>query len=490
MTQLMKTKVTILLALVFTAINLSAKTFYDFNSGIIGVTGAYDRLIELGYEGMVENNNVQLPALSGTDERVMLQVLNNNGIGKKVLDFLFQKQADGSLSEELLKERALKSARFADVERSKVGLIDSKTILKEDYLPILKNNFILIVQGDLWYVFHVDIDEKIWNDVFASWNDPRAYDRIKVNVSFRAKGKKALKPQKFIRKLALKVPELAIRGQVISRNPFLAEIREKAVLGDGDRFFTYRQKQNSKGELYSSKVSTVRATLSYKEGEQYMYTIAGGEASASKGDIVVYKPDMKQALSLTGHWMKGSRELSLTWDYLFGMTQTGKSLHFLVNAGVGGFEGHRTTLYEVEGKLYKSPTFANLGIGLGYGMTFLHRIQVMPYIYYLSYEGIFTMPYSSSNYNDDQAEMDWTHIIRFPIGLRVNVNLWYPLQLTAGVQYNLNVLTVSMNEADRDESEKASNPHLWNGNARDYILEPRGWKRSGLNIYAGLRVCF
>lgn len=221
-----------------------------------------------------------------------------------------------------------------------------------------------------------------------------------------------------------------------------------------------------------------------------MYTIAGGEASASKGDIVVYKPDMKQALSLTGHWMKGSRELSLTWDYLFGMTQTGKSLHFLVNAGVGGFEGHRTTLYEVEGKLYKSPTFANLGIGLGYGMTFLHRIQVMPYIYYLSYEVIFTMPYSSSNYNDDQAEMDWTHIIRFPIGLRVNVNLWYPLQLTAGVQYNLNVLTVSMNEADRDESEKASNPHLWNGNARDYILEPRGWKRSGLNIYAGLRVCF
>jgi len=245
---------------------------------------------------------------------------------------------------------------------------------------------------------------------------------------------------KLVVNLSKKVPQLAIRGQVVSRHPFITEIKEKDVLGGGDRFYIYRQKQNSKGQMYSSKVSTVRATYLGEPGKQYMYTIAGGEASPPKGDIAVFKPDNKQAFALTGHWMEGSKEVSLTWDYMFNMTRTGKSLHQLLKVGGGCFDDHRTMLYEAEGKLYKSPTFFNLGVGLGYGMTFLHRVQLMPYIYYLNYEGIFTMPYDS---NDKQAEMDWTHSLYLPIGI-----------------------------------------------VYDYILNPRGWKRSGFNVYAGLRICF
>ena len=505
----MNKRIIILLTVILSAtIGAEAKTFFDMNSNIIGVTGNYQLLYDLGYKNMLENNQIgtDIPIVFRErsnkcpvfDEAATVRKINEQGIGKQVLDFLFLRMADGTLSEELLKERALRNARFADVERAQVGVLDAKTILKEDYLPILLNNYI-VVKKDLtwtkksgkrksksyWYVFHVDITKQTWQDVFAAWNDANAYNNISVKVSYVGSFQDSNAKKKIFKRMANLDSHLALRAPVVQNHPITAEFKESVTGGNPRRFFVYRQKQNAKGELRSSKVSTVLGTNREVNGNLAMYTVAGGTASASKGDIAVYRPDANTTVSLNYIRGKNSNTYSLNFDHMFGISPKGKSLHFLYDFGGGSFDHHKTRLYEVEGKLYRSPYFFNIHTGLGMGFNWFHCLQVMPYFTF-GYEGILTQPYDS---NDDQAEMDWTHSVHVPLGIRASLNLFYPLQITGGVQYNLKVFSVSLAQADKDESAK-SNPHEWNHNVYHYILDPAGLKRSGLEWFVGLRYKF
>lgn len=70
-----------------------------------------------------------------------------------------------------------------------------------------------------------------------------------------------------------------------------------------------------------------------------------------------------------------------------------------------------------------------------------------------------------------------TGVFNIPAGVKVNVNLWYPLQLTAGAEYVINICKLKTKDVNYEDVE-------------NYIYEPLGAKRDGFNIYAGLRICF
>lgn len=78
------------------------------------------------------------------------------------------------------------------------------------------------------------INKDVLDQVFNSWNDMDKYNQIKVPISFvssdKAKlikdidTKQEILKNKTKRKMAIKVPAFAIRGQVTGRNPFATNI--------------------------------------------------------------------------------------------------------------------------------------------------------------------------------------------------------------------------------------------------------------------------
>ena len=85
--------------------------------------------------------------------------------------------------------------------------------------------------------------------------------------------------------------------------------------------------------------------------------------------------------------------------------------------------------------------------------------------------------------------------LSIPLGLKFNLNLWYPLQLTFGAEYVINVniggSLDNLIEWEEDENERSyttaySDYHYIK---RDFMT-PNNYKRSGLNFIAGFRFNF
>lgn len=469
--------------LIAVTMSMTAKSkFYGSKSNIAGISGNTGKLLELGYGGMIEDNvYIDLPVImkrnnKGPNIPAMTARLNELGAGKQVLDYLFQRRGV-KLSEELLKERALRNAERADVERAQVGLIKPENIIKENYLPVLMNNYLFYFfsykknngkNQQAWILFHVDITKKTWEQVFAAWNDPYAYDQIEVGVSFMAYGKYK-SDNKMLRQIAAKAPELALRGPITGKRPLWADISHVEASKNW-RLYVYRQTQDRKGNYHSHKVSTVRATDNTSTGTR-LYTIAGGFASKKKGDIAVYKPDSRWSVAANYYYTDSRRGASLFCDNLISMSNSGVGQHAIIEMGGEMFKNDRHTLYDINGTLYHSPFTFNLRIGYTLSYTFLHRVQLMPYVF---------LPILSSEYTtwdkriktdaDQMKENTTANVMLMPIGLRANVNLFYPLQITCGIEYNWHL--------------------MHNQELQDIVLKPRGWKENELKVLLGLRYCF
>ena len=485
-----KSYLLILAIAILTSLNIAAQNhFYDSKRNIIGITGHHNELFQGSYGKNFFINDLQteLPSVlitkqtinHGTvakryDAKATVAALNKKEIGKRILDMLFQRSADGKLSEDMLRQRAVINAQRNDVERAGIGVIDASTILQEDYLPILTNNYIFLCAraGEAktkwaWIVLHVDITEQTMRDVFAAWNNPAAYDKIKVPVSLVASGVSKIKASynSLLRDISKKVDVFAIRGQVLSNSPLIAEVGSDAGIKNTDRFFIYRQKQNSKGEVSSKRVSIVRSHV-MNDSTSRMFTIAGGSASFKKGDIAVFHPDVCFAHNL----YRSTLGHTSSWGYLFesfgNMSASGATSHFLFKIAFTTFDGARNSLYEIGNTfdrkiLYCSPELFNMAMGYGRGFQFGHVFQVMPY-------GLVQWDlFAFSPKNDDERGGYSVNGVSIPLGLKMNVNLYYPLQLTGGVEYTLR----------------------FNKRIKEVFYEPRGWTPSVLTASIGLRIC-
>lgn len=484
--------------LLATPLSAKEKTFYDSKSNIVCITGNYE-LLEYGNK--FRKVEVSIPTYSTYNAKLIGDSLNIENYGKKILDYLFCYNGS-SLSEDRLKDLALQNVLKSDDERASIGVISKDDILKEDYLPILENNYIFIVdkanRKKHWYVYKVMINKDILEQVFNSWNDMDKYNQIKVPISFvssdKAKTTRDINTNKDIlknktkRNMAIKVPAFAIRGQVTGRSPFSTNMGATNGLKECDKVAIYRTKEK-KGKMYSSKVSTTRA-CNVADSTANLYTFAGGQASYKKGDVAVYQPSSNSSFYITGEYMDHSYGLGLTYDKRLAFSRSGISQYIMLKGGAGIYEHHTKRLYATNtGDVVKSPIYMNAGLGYGLGFEFAHCLELVPYLM-AQWEGLyFENKYESPNatYNNgikdyhtsDYGKDVWTHAVRVPIGAKLNVNIVYPLQLTLGAEY---ILNFNLNKVKDDDNTKS--------NAERFFFDPTGYKRSGLNIYAGLRFNF
>lgn len=105
------------------------RPFYDSKSNIVGCIGDYDKI---QYGNKFYTFNIPLDRPVNMSPKELCEHWNKQNVGKIILDSLFC--YDGtSLSEDLLKELALKNVLKADEERAEIGVIDKDDILKEDF---------------------------------------------------------------------------------------------------------------------------------------------------------------------------------------------------------------------------------------------------------------------------------------------------------------------------------------------------------------------
>ena len=201
-----------------------------------------------------------------------------------------------------------------------------------------------------------------------------------------------------------------------------------------------------------------------------LYTIAGGQASFKKGDVAVFRADKKVGNSFFFGFMNHTKEFGYMFDRLLSMKNHGVSRHLLVNYSYVFYEGARTTVYAYnDGDLYRAPRIHNVGVGYGIGFTFAHSIQMMPYAC-----GQFDILQSKTKDGDEGYGYAQ---FRIPVGLKLNVNIAYPLQLTGGLEYGI----CFGGKSDKNERDYNA--------LKSYFYDARGWKRNGPKAYIGLRIC-
>ena len=399
------------------------------------------------------------------DGNVIADKLNQDKVGKTVLNRLLKRDSHGRLDMTSLYEEALKNTTLQETEVAMQDFsAEAKDVLKKEIsYQLLKNNYIIIIQEIpkkkhpekskyYWQAFHVDIDDRIIQQVFLNWETPSIYDKIEVPVSFVGEGR--YYTNSFIFDVGKKVPAFAIRGSVFSRYPFLAYTTAQQGVKKGDRFFIYRFKENRKGEIYSKKVCTARATDVTDEYTR-LYTVSGKYASKKRGDIAVQKDRHKTSLSLMGQYSAGNDSRiggRILFDYLTHFSKRGIAQYVLIGLDYNRYKKEPEGVWWNENGEFAQPALNDINASLGYGFGFnlLGRIEIMPYAM-VGYQRAFLTGRESLMYWDNDAE-DWATLdfedsktgkkhygydaFIGHAGVRFSVNIWYPLQLMVAADYN------------------------------------------------------
>lgn len=512
-----------MLLLVSMGVSAQDKVFYNSKSNIIGVTGNYKILEQGGFTSKFVDNPIVIDMPNEImSSASMCQKFNSQNFGKKLLDYLFMYNGD-SLSLKLLEDRAYSNAQSQDKERAEYGVVKKEYILKGDeaITEILKNNFIFVdipvVKGSTsreWYLFKVDINNETLKEVYNSWDDMTQYNQIQPKVVFVAKGKYkdttvALQSnstvlgslvgtnksqiiqesrqyrtsQRLIKSLSKEVPQLAIRGQVVSRAPFIANVGSNNGIHNCDRMIIYRAKQDKEGNMYSSRVATVRACGTTADST-HLYTFAGRHASYKQGDVAVLQPNRNSSYSILANYMNHSYGINIAYDNRLALSKIGLSQYIMTNIGVGLYEGFKKRLYVTNAdNLVHSPFIFNVGLGYGLGFELAHCIELVPY-FMAQYEGAYfagkeykeapTLFYDAELKNKKNV---YAHSVRIPTGIKAHINIVYPVQLVVGAEYVFNINISNVSSKNPDDPKK-------------FFYEPFNYQRSGLNLLAGLRFNF
>ena len=410
--------------------------------------------------------------IGNTDERSLV----DSKIGKKVLDLLLQRDKDG-LHMDRLYEQALQNTTIEEVEIALKDIsAESKDVLKREIAhQLLKNNYIIVFKTitdgkktkKYWNVYHVEIDDKIIEQTYLNWRNLSIYDKIDVPIKFVAKGKVKRNfvsgegYDELVYDIAKKVPAFAVRGPVVSRYPFEARIGSQMGVSNSGRIYVYRFKEDNKGNLYSKKICTTRAT-DVSPNSTRMFTISGTFPSTKKGDIAVLRDHHRSSVSLMGQASFGDDARyggRMQYEYLLDFSKHGVAQSVLAAIGYNRHNKEPEGIWWDDSKSIQ-PVLnnANFSVGYGVGFNILGRIEIMPYLmagYQYSFVtgGDDHMYYWDNDYQypgdseighwinlsskdkDETTYLDYHSFIAHG-GARVSVNLWYPLQLLIGADYN------------------------------------------------------
>ncbi|MCH5230856.1 MAG: hypothetical protein J1F43_03590 [Muribaculaceae bacterium] len=434
-------------------ISHAKKIFYDSKSWIVNVAGDANILQDVGLESKINpiKVNVENPLNDSNylKPKTLASMLTNEGYGKKLINAL---TANGT-SDELLKKLAFKNVQKQDIEFATNTLIGGEnenaltTYLKDEYLPILMHNYYCFLFNhtyevpvttksgskktetrsiEYYAIYKVDVDSEEAFDIIASIGDPQRYNSLNFPVSFVSGGLVS----KLEKNLEKDAPDLMLRGVLTQRNPAKISIGRNAGLKAGDLVSIYSQKTDKKGQPYSKRISRARVGKVWGNEAQMNFesNLAGNRKN---GDVVVRTRDKHTRLGIMATWQPHVWGGQIFSDTKVSFTRSGIINHFLFDLSFSMTDkpGQKFISLEDANDIYKSPLFANAGLGYGISKTFLGYFDIMPF-FLAQYEMAIMPKVEGSNTPLGSS-------VRIPIGIRFSFNVAYPVKFILEGGYTL-----------------------------------------------------
>lgn len=424
------------------------------------------------------------------------KAVNASDLGKEILSYWFDRQADGTMNAKRLEHRGNYNADDQDVRNARAAKVGPESLgdtgyalVSGSYVMILDYSGISSSKNDKnevsWsvttnaYVYQIDYSQDIEAQVTEAWiyeddtpeaiaQKNEAYSKIlvgmnpKATVSYTSTAKEA---DGGVRKaivegygetllrLENQIPAWNVTTSIALRNPLRAKIGTKEGVKNRMRFQAYMVKGDRKtGEPYTVPKGYIRATtvadnrgMATGESTKFteFYQISGGKID--EGMTIKQKNDLGMGVSL-GYKVGGLAPYNLTVDYLASINTKGFAHYGLLNIGYDMFTGSKIgdevgkylDAGDLTGLTDGGISYINFGIGYGFGIRPIRHVELMPFImgggdYMMNHNDFLKEDAGEETEDSFSKKIAWYG----NAGLRVNFNVKYPLQLFIQADYTL-----------------------------------------------------
>lgn len=424
------------------------------------------------------------------------KAVNASDLGKEILSYWFDRQADGTMNAKRLEHRGNYNADDQDVLNARAAKVGPESLgdvgyalVNGSYVMILDYSGIKSSKNDKnevsWsvttnaYVYQIDYSEDIEAQVIEAWvyeddtpeviaQKNEAYDKILVGMSPKATvsyttsakeadgGVRAAIVEGYgetLLRLENQIPAWNVTTSIALRNPLRAKIGTKEGVKNRMRFQAYMVKGDRKtGEPYTVSKGYIRATtiadnrgMATGQSTKFteFYQISGGKID--EGMTIKQKNDLGMGVSL-GYKVGGLAPYNLTVDYLASINTKGFSHYGLLNIGYDMFSGSKIgdkvgkylDAGDLTGLTDGGISYINFGIGYGFGIRPIRHVELMPFImgggdYMMNHNDFLDEDAGEETEDSFMDKVAWYG----NAGLRINFNVKYPLQLFIQADYTL-----------------------------------------------------
>lgn len=424
------------------------------------------------------------------------KAVNASDLGKEILSYWFDRQADGTMNAKRLEHRGNYNADDQDVLNARAAKVGPESLgdvgyalVNGSYVMILDYSGIKSSKNDKnevsWsvttnaYVYQIDYSEDIEAQVIEAWvyeddtpetiaRKNEAYDKILVGMSPKATvsyttsakeadgGVRAAIVEGYgetLLRLENQIPAWNVTTSIALRNPLRAKIGTKEGVKNRMRFQAYMVKGDRKtGEPYTVSKGYIRATtiadnrgMATGQSTKFteFYQISGGKID--EGMTIKQKNDLGMGVSL-GYKVGGLAPYNLTVDYLASINTKGFSHYGLLNIGYDMFTGSKIgdevgkylDAGDLTGLTDGGISYINFGIGYGFGIRPIRHVELMPFImgggdYMMNHNDFLKEDAGEETEDSFSKKIAWYG----NAGLRINFNVKYPLQLFIQADYTL-----------------------------------------------------
>ena len=423
------------------------------------------------------------------------KAVNASDLGKEILSYWFDRQADGTMNAKRLEQRGNYNADDQDVLNARAAKVGPESLGDTGY-ALVSGSYVMILdysgiksskndkQEVSWsvttnaYVYQIDYSEDIEAQVIEAWvyeddtpetiaRKNEAYDKILVGMSPKATvsyttsakeadgGVRAAIVEGYgetLLRLENQIPAWNVTTSIALRNPLRAKIGTKEGVKNRMRFRAYLVKGDKNGNPYTVPKGYIRATtvadnrgMATGQSTKFteFYQISGGKID--EGMTIKQKNDLGMGVSL-GYKVGGLAPYNLTVDYLASINTKGFSHYGLLNIGYDMFSGSKIgdkvgkylDAGDLTGLTDGGISYINFGIGYGFGIRPIRHVELMPFImgggdYMMNHKDFLNEDVGEETEDSFMDKVAWYG----NAGLRVNFNVKYPLQLFIQADYTL-----------------------------------------------------
>lgn len=386
-------------------------------------------------------------------EAEMTNYLRDKNAGRIVLDELLIFDGE-TLNDAELRHRAELNNIRSDHERASLDILGAENVLRDDINPILTNNYLFVrleytkpyinEKGEEKasrhyrdYLYKVVVDDDIIRQIYDAWEDPEAYRRIRIPLEYM-ETPKAEDSSLGSLTTALEKEHVEFKhyGQMMSYNSF--DLGDRTGVKKGDNVSIYRQVEDRHGNMYSKRIARGKVNGFDNNGRYaHFFRVSGTRGNMKNGDLVNVSRSSNFSFGGQAVFTEKTWAVDLMGDYSFGFAKSGFYSHMLIKLGYAQTM-QPGRIFNYDGVPYKSPHFFNIGVGYGFGKTMLGFLDLMPFVMAEFDDGEMSEAKASSGDTDDDNKKKLRgYFIRVPIGVRLNINIVYPLRLSVEAGYAL-----------------------------------------------------